>query len=173
MGYSWMAGVRFPTEARHTSLLHSFQKGSATQIPSYPMGIGKFCRGWMWPGRESDHSNTSRAEINSGGAIVPSPQGHGAKLIKHRDNFALPNSVSIKMDWNVRFASSLCRHTHAHAHAHTHTHTHTLSLSLLLRRVRAFSLLGFGFFIPVILKPDTDLQHCAELYFSWLYRNIL
>jgi hypothetical protein len=36
------AGVRFPTWARHFSLLHSVQTGSGAHPASYPMGTGDF-----------------------------------------------------------------------------------------------------------------------------------
>jgi hypothetical protein len=35
---SWMAEVRFLTEARDFSLLHSVQTGTGTHPASYPMG---------------------------------------------------------------------------------------------------------------------------------------
>jgi hypothetical protein len=42
MEYELKAGIRFPTEARDFSLLHSVQNGFGTQLASYPMGKVKY-----------------------------------------------------------------------------------------------------------------------------------
>jgi hypothetical protein len=39
-GWCWTDGIKFPTEAREFSLLHSVQTGSGAHPASYPMGKG-------------------------------------------------------------------------------------------------------------------------------------
>jgi hypothetical protein len=71
-----MAGVRTPTGAIHFYVLHDVQTCSST------MGTGGAdSPGVKRQGLEADHSSPSSAEVNSGGAALPSPTRlHGAVL---------------------------------------------------------------------------------------------
>jgi hypothetical protein len=59
-----MTGVRFPAGAGNFSLHHPVQNGSEAHAASYPMGTRGSFPGVKRPGRESDHSLPSSAEVN-------------------------------------------------------------------------------------------------------------
>jgi hypothetical protein len=70
----WTAGAGFPT-GRDFSLLHNVQTGSGAYPASYPVGTGGDFPGVRRPGRETDHSPRSSAEVNKNdGAIPPLPR---------------------------------------------------------------------------------------------------
>jgi hypothetical protein len=56
--------VRIVVGAGNFSLYHRVQNGSGAHPASYPMGIGDLSLGLRRPGRESDHSTPSSAEVN-------------------------------------------------------------------------------------------------------------
>jgi hypothetical protein len=62
-----------PGRARDFSLLHNIQTGSGAHPASYTIGTGGSFPGGMRPGRETDHSPSSSAEVRNGGAIPPLP----------------------------------------------------------------------------------------------------
>jgi hypothetical protein len=55
--------VGFPAGAGNFSLHHRVQNGSGAHPASYPMGARGSSPGDMWPGRETDHSPPSSAEV--------------------------------------------------------------------------------------------------------------
>jgi hypothetical protein len=55
--------VRFPAGAGNFSLHHRVQNDSGAHPASYPMGTGALSLGVKWPGRESDNSPPSSAEV--------------------------------------------------------------------------------------------------------------
>jgi hypothetical protein len=55
--------VRFPAAAGNFSLYHRVQNGSGAHPTSYPMGTRGSLPGAKRPGRESDHSPPSSAEV--------------------------------------------------------------------------------------------------------------
>jgi hypothetical protein len=56
--------VRSPTGAEDFSSSPCVQTGSGTHPASYPMGTGgTFPGGKAWPGRDTDHSPPSSAEV--------------------------------------------------------------------------------------------------------------
>jgi hypothetical protein len=57
-----MIGVRFPAGARNFSLHHRVQTGSGAHAAPSPMGTGG-CSPGARPGRETDHSPPSNAEV--------------------------------------------------------------------------------------------------------------
>jgi hypothetical protein len=57
--------VRFPVTAANFPLLHRVQIDSGTHPASYPMSSGRFSPGVKRPGREADHSLTSRDEVKN------------------------------------------------------------------------------------------------------------
>jgi hypothetical protein len=58
-----MIGVRFLAGAGNSSLRHRVQTGSGAHPVSYPVGTGGLSLGVKRPGRESDHSPPSSAEV--------------------------------------------------------------------------------------------------------------
>jgi hypothetical protein len=66
----WAGRPRFESQEIRFFLLHSIQTGSAAHPASYPIGTSGEGR----PGSEAEHSSTSSAEINNGGAIPLLPQ---------------------------------------------------------------------------------------------------
>jgi hypothetical protein len=84
------SGVRFPAEAGNFSLHHRVQNGSGVHPASYPMGTRGSFPGVKRPGRESDHSPPSSAEVKELVELYlhspNTPSWRGAQL-KHRDNF--------------------------------------------------------------------------------------
>jgi hypothetical protein len=67
------AEVRFLTENRDFSLLHSLQTGSGAHLASYPMSTEDSIPEGKATWRENDHSLLSYAEVMNGGAIPPPP----------------------------------------------------------------------------------------------------
>jgi hypothetical protein len=65
MATGWAAGVRFPTEERKFSLLHSLQ----IRPNSYPASSLGSVPGENRPGSEADLSPLSIAEVKNGGAV--------------------------------------------------------------------------------------------------------
>jgi hypothetical protein len=60
----WMTGVRSPTEAEDFSSSLCIQTGSGAHPSSCPMGTGgPFPGGKARPGRDTDHSPPSSAEV--------------------------------------------------------------------------------------------------------------
>jgi hypothetical protein len=83
-GYRLDDWVLIPNRGKRFSLLCSIQTGSETHTASCPMGTGV-----KQPGHEADHSCSSSAKVDNGGAIPPlhTSSWHGAQLIKPRENF--------------------------------------------------------------------------------------
>jgi hypothetical protein len=51
----WEVRVRFPAEAKYSSLLHTVQTGSEAHAASYPMGTGDSSSGIRRPESEAAH----------------------------------------------------------------------------------------------------------------------
>jgi hypothetical protein len=83
-------GVQFPAGSIDSSLFHSVQTAlGPTQPPNQRVKEDIF-RGVKPPGRESDHSPPSNAEVKNCVSIPPlpdTPSCRGIQLIRHRDNF--------------------------------------------------------------------------------------
>jgi hypothetical protein len=81
--------VRFPTGSGNFSLHHRVQNGSGAHQPPYPIGNGAVSLGVKRPGRETDHSPSSSAEVKEYLELcLHSPiRLHGVALIKNRDIF--------------------------------------------------------------------------------------
>jgi hypothetical protein len=77
------AWVRFSASARDFSVLHSVHTGSGATLPPI-----QWVPGALSPGRETELSPASNAEVKNGGAIrlvLQSFPRCGAELIKYRD----------------------------------------------------------------------------------------
>jgi hypothetical protein len=59
----WSSGIRFPAVAGNLSLLHRVQTGCGAHPASYPLCTGALFPGTKRPGRETDHSPPSSAQI--------------------------------------------------------------------------------------------------------------
>jgi hypothetical protein len=59
----WMIGVRFPAGTGNFSLRHRVQIGPGAHPASYPRGYWGSFLGVKRPGRETDHSPPSSAEV--------------------------------------------------------------------------------------------------------------
>jgi hypothetical protein len=81
--------VRFPAGAGNFSLHHRIQNGAGVHPASYPMGTRGSFPGVKRPGREADHSPSSRAEVKNAWSYTSTPQYVFMAwcLVKHRDNF--------------------------------------------------------------------------------------
>jgi hypothetical protein len=79
--------------AGNFSFLHRVQTGSATHPDSYPIGTGggeALSPGVKQPGRETDQTPPSSAEVKMCDVIPPHPiRLHALCLVKDRDNFTL------------------------------------------------------------------------------------
>jgi hypothetical protein len=76
MGYGLDGRCSIPSGEIFFSLLHSVQTGSGPFQPSsYPVGTGgSFPKGIKCPGRESDHSPPSSAEVKKMWICTSTPQ---------------------------------------------------------------------------------------------------
>jgi hypothetical protein len=83
--------VRFPAAVENFSFQHRVQNSSGAQPASYPMGT----RG-SFPGGKSDHSPPSSAEVQNVWSYTSTPQYIFMAwcLVKHRDNFTLPQILT-------------------------------------------------------------------------------
>jgi hypothetical protein len=66
--------VRLPEGAGNFSLHHRVQNGSGAHPASYQIGTGGFFPGVKRPGRESDHSPPSTAEVKNAWSYASTPQ---------------------------------------------------------------------------------------------------
>jgi hypothetical protein len=90
------SGVRFPAGAGKFSVLHPIQTGSGAHSAFYIMGTGGSfpVKGGERPGRETDHSPHSSADVKKAwrcGAIPPHPNMSSWR-VKHTDNFTFRQS---------------------------------------------------------------------------------
>jgi hypothetical protein len=83
--------VRFPAEAGKFSHHHRVQNGSGSHPASIQWVPGALSLRVKRPGRESDHSPPSSAEVNKAWSYTSTPQYVFMAwcLVKHRDNFTL------------------------------------------------------------------------------------
>jgi hypothetical protein len=95
--------VRFLAGAENFSVHHRVQNGSGVHPASYPMGNRGSFPGGKEPGRETDHSPPSSAEVKEWVELYLHSPMHlhdrGAQL-KHRDNFTLLSSLAKRVKWN-------------------------------------------------------------------------
>jgi len=78
-----------PGKSRDFYLCHHVQTGSGVHLASYPMGSRGSYTGVRRPGRETDHSPISSAEIKNGWSYASTTPYAFTPwcLVKHRDNF--------------------------------------------------------------------------------------
>jgi hypothetical protein len=77
----WTATVRFPAAAKHFSLLRSVQTDCGAHQPPAQLVPRALSLGVKRPGRETDHSPPSSADVKNDGAIPPLPiRLHGVVL---------------------------------------------------------------------------------------------
>jgi hypothetical protein len=82
--------VPFPAGAGNFSLHRRVQNGSGVHLASYPMGIRGSFPGVKRPGRETDHSPPSSAEVIKWVELYlnsPNTPPWCDAQLKHRDNF--------------------------------------------------------------------------------------
>jgi hypothetical protein len=101
--------VRFPVGARNFSLHHCVQNCSGAHQPPIQWVPGALPLGVKRPGRETDHSPPSSAEVKNEWSYTSTPQYAFMTwcLVKHRDNFTfylLCSKVCVKIGvpfWHV------------------------------------------------------------------------
>jgi hypothetical protein len=69
----YMAKVRFPAGAGNRPLHHRVHNGSEAHPASYPMDTGALSLGVKRPGRETDHSSPSSAEVKNAWSYTSTP----------------------------------------------------------------------------------------------------
>jgi len=95
--------VRFPAGAWKFSLHHRVQNGYVTHPASYPMGTRAVSLGVRRPGRGSDHSPLSSAEVKEWMELYfhsPNTPSRRCARLKRRDNFTFTiNTIILHMHY--------------------------------------------------------------------------
>jgi hypothetical protein len=76
-----------PGGGRDFFLRHRVRTGSGAHPASYPMVTGGYLTGFKRPGRETDNSRTSSAEVKNAWSYASTPHVMARYLVKYKDNF--------------------------------------------------------------------------------------